>query len=60
MAAQIWHNEAVTIWCVREKEKTSETMTVSTRKKIGNGLRGCVCEREKERCSYLPEKPRVR
>lgn len=43
MAAQIWHNEAVTIWCVRGREKTSETMTVSTRKKIGNCL--CVCAR---------------
>lgn len=46
IAAQIWHNEAETIWCIREWEKTSETMTVSTRKKIGNCL--CMCVRDRE------------
>lgn len=74
MAARIWHKGAETIRCIRKWEKTSESMTVTTRQKTGNclcmrekkretereGRRPRVCETEIEGCSYLPKKPRVR
>lgn len=44
MAAQIWHNGAETM-VYQSEGKTSETMTVSTRKKIGNCLCVYVCKR---------------